>query len=252
MSCREMKDWIHGYIDGELDLSKSVEMEQHLRSCPACQMSYAGFRRLSSTLKDESFYHPAPTNLRKMVEARLRGVPAGTAKAPVNFWRWMPAFSALALVAAAVVLFVNVRTHPAEEELLMAEIVSAHVRSLMPGHLTDVESSDQHTVKPWFNGRLDFSPQVRDLAASGFPLDGGRLDYIKSRPVASLVFHRQKHFINLFIWPQSQGSGMRPVQVSKQGYNLLHWSAAGMSFWAVSDLNMAELRQFARLQQAPG
>jgi anti-sigma factor RsiW len=129
------------------------------------------------------------------------------------------------------------------------EIISGHVRSLMADHLTDVASSDQHTVKPWFNGKLDFSPPVKDLSDHGFPLVGGRLDYLENRPVAALVYRHRKHFINLFIWPSAHGSDIGKKTLASDGYNLIHWEESGMVYWAVSDLNIGELQEFAQLIQ---
>ncbi|HET6267936.1 MAG TPA: anti-sigma factor, partial [Acidobacteriota bacterium] len=139
----------------------------------------------------------------------------------------------------------------ATNELVAQEILSSHVRSLMPGHLTDVVSSDQHTVKPWFNGKLDFSPPVRDFTAQGFPLVGGRLDYVNHREVAALVYTRNKHVINVFLWPSSETASKEPRPSTLQGYHIVEWTGSGMTHYVVSDLNEAELQEFIKLLQSP-
>jgi len=174
---------------------------------------------------------------------------------PRNRWRSPPiarpargaartglaSFGVGAALAASLVLAVR----PANDGGVVAALVDDHVRSLQPGHLTDVISTDRHTVKPWFDGKLDFAPPVKDLAAQGYPLVGGRLDYLGGRPVAALAYQHGKHPINLFIWPERAGAEA-PVDTARNGYNVLHWSADGMSLWAVSDLEQDELAEFER------
>jgi anti-sigma factor RsiW len=165
-------------------------------------------------------------------------------------WRWLSIPVSLAFVAIMIWAFEPVLTGPFRNDFLTQEIISSHVRSLMADHLTDVASSDQHTVKPWFNGKVDFSPPVKDLADHGFPLVGGRLDYIANKPVAALIYHHRKHFINLFIWPSKEGLNLGEKTVTHQGYNLIHWNKSGMTYWAVSDLNDSELQEFVQLIQS--
>ena len=135
----------------------------------------------------------------------------------------------------------------AEADVVAREVLTSHLRSLMPGHLMDVISTDQHTVKPWFDGRIDFSPPVNDFAADGFRLVGGRLDYLDGRPVAALVYQRRKHIVNVFVWPASDGSQSAVESTAHDGYNLLHWRRGGMNYWMASDLNAQEMRDFAHL-----
>jgi anti-sigma factor RsiW len=155
--------------------------------------------------------------------------------------------ASMALLAVIIVRLGPWPFKHSQEDLLAQEVLSSHVRSLMASHLTDVPSTDQHTVKPWFDGKLDFAPPVQDLSGQGFPLVGGRLDYLEDRPVAALVYQRRKHFINLFIWPAAQDSEQRTIV--RQGYNILHWTRGGMTYWAVSDVNASELNEFAQILQ---
>jgi anti-sigma factor RsiW len=244
MSCGERADLLQAYVDGELDLVRSLEMEQHLSQCPDCTAAAESQRALQSALRDPAMYFEPPKHLEKRIRAEL-----GTAERVTTTrrfgWRWLAAAAALPSMALAGALLVMSRT-PSAGDLLDQEIVSAHVRSLLANHLTDVSSSDQHTVKPWFDGRLDFSPEVRDLASDGYPLVGGRLDYVGQRTVAALVYRRRQHSINVFVWPEPEEKGGGAGETSTRGYNLIRWSRSRTSYSAVSDLNLAELRIFVR------
>jgi anti-sigma factor RsiW len=201
--------------------------------------------RLSAAIKKHATYHQAPDLLRKRVERSVR--TAG--KSPGRLSGWRPLMGA---VAASVVLSLTLSTlivHHVQGDKLEAHILASHVRSLQVDHLTDVASSDQHTVKPWFAGKIDFSPPVRDLREQGFPLEGGRLDYLDGRTVAALVYKRHQHVINVFVWPDSASAAEHLG--SRDGFNVLHWSDDGFAYWAVSDLNATELREFAQLLKAP-
>ena len=172
--------------------------------------------------------------------------PAVAATAPrfSSWWhRWWSNGASFGLGAACAAALAVLLVMPAMPPGLTDQIIAGHVRALQPGHLQDVASEDRHTVKPWFDGRLDFAPPVKDLVAERFPLTGGRLDYLDGRPVAALVYQRDKHIIDLFVWP---GAGDEaPQTAERQGYNIVHWSQGGMNFWAVSDVEMAQLKQFA-------
>ncbi len=248
MDCGEIGDLIHGYLDSELDLAQSLEIEQHLGSCPACSLAYANNLSLRKAIARSSLCYEAPESLRKRVCSAVRQASRAEAGPRRLEWRWKLLWASLGAVAAMLLLVFTYRTtRPAAENLIVQETLSAHVRSLMPGHLVDVASSDQHTVKPWFNGRLDFSPPVRDLAADGFSLAGGRLDYIGNRAVAALVYQRHRHIISLFIWPSTHSTSAAEKLLLERGYNLIGWTQSDMTYWAVSDVNVSELRQFVNL-----
>ena len=251
MGCQETQNLMHGYIDGELDLLNNLQVEQHLQDCPACARDHQNNQALRSALSTSSLYFNAPANLQKRVRSSVRAGVKGETKPGMLSWRWLVVGGSLALISIIILGLVYIQSSPARDELLAQEVVSGHVRSLMANHLTDVPSTDQHTVKPWFDGKLDFSPPVTDLTAQGFILVGGRLDYIGNRPVAALVYQRRQHFINLFIWPEAIESGSRNKIAVRQGYNLIYWKRAGMAYWAVSDLNINELQEFALALQTP-
>ena len=249
MNCPQTQPLIALYADGELDAARVLELEQHLRDCPACAAAWRELQSMKKAMRSESLYFPAPAELRRNLLAELRiQTGAQSPEKPWSFWRWnwlTTAMSGTAAVCLALLLTVSL-SRPSAQDQLAQELVSGHVRSLMANHALDVVSTDQNTVKPWFDGKLDFAPPVKDLATQEFPLIGGRLDYIANRPVAALVFQRHKHIINVFIWPDG-GNATTPASISpRQGYNLIHWSQAGMTCWAVSDLNEKELLEFAR------
>jgi anti-sigma factor RsiW len=240
---------LHAYLDGELDLVRSLEFEEHLKGCPDCAQELWTQRKLRETFRTGNLYERAPESLQARIRWALPREPKVVEMPRRSFWNW-------AAVAAAIVLvvFFSLRMLPgllgrSHDELVAQEVVASHIRSLQPGHLMDIESTDQHTVKPWFNGKIDFSPPVKDFAEDGFPLIGGRLDYIDQRPAAALVYQRHKHLINLYVWPEAEKREKRARSESRQGYNIVIWQGGGMYFCAVSDLNSGELQQFAQLLQ---
>jgi anti-sigma factor RsiW len=247
MNCDRVRLLLNGYVDGELDLVSSLDIEEHLRSCAACSNHYRLLTSLHIAASNKALYRPAPSSLQKRVLSSF-------AKASPTLPAWLSPpwnlFTAVLVVfLLAVVGFLGRGLFTPQSETSLAEQVqTAHVRSLMANHLMDVASTDQHTVKPWFNGKLDFSPPVADLASQGFPLIGGRLDYLDGQPVAALVYQRNKHYINLFIWPSTEPQ--EDLQSSAHhGYRLFHWNQSGMTFWAVSDVETIELGTFVQLFQ---
>ena len=247
MSCQQTPELMHAYLDGELDLVKSIEMEKHLASCQTCAQSYQGMRSLQAAVRNDALRFQPPPDLEKRLRATVRREDKTENKPALYRWRWLIAGTLCGAVLVVALSLAGMFSRPSPEDLLAQEVVSSHVRSLMANHLTDVPSSDQHTVKPWFDGKLDFSPTVKDLSQQGFPLTGGRLDYVGNRPVAALVYLRRQHPINLFVWPATQAPAMSDKVLERQGYNLVRWTDGGMTYWAVSDLNLAELQQFAQL-----
>jgi len=247
--CQDAHKLIQPYLDGELDLVRSLEIEAHLHDCQTCAQAYHELRSLHSAVSDTALRFEPPAALRNRVRSAIRNESEVTNRSSRLSWRWMiPAvwFAVLVIIAWGLIVLLS---RPSTSDLMAQEIVSSHVRSLMEKHLTDVPSSDQHTVKPWFDGRLDFSPPVKDLASAGFSLVGGRLDYIGNRPVAALVYQHRQHYINVFVWPSTAASDVSGKALVRQGYNLISWTNAGMNYWAISDLNLAELQQFVQLLQ---
>jgi anti-sigma factor RsiW len=248
MTHSELELQMDAYVDGELALRDAREFEAHLKGCRDCTRLHDARVALGAAIRAEVPALRAPDGLRTQVRAALRsaaGVPVTPSTMPPLGWRWLALAASLALVAVG---SWQVASNRAAEAALSDQVLTGHVRSLMPGHLTDVVSSDQHTVKPWFNGKLDFSPPVYDFAGRGYPLIGGRLDYLGDRPVAALVYGRRQHLINVFLWPATQqGPADERAAGTRQGYHLLHWTTPDYVYWVVSDLGTAELDEFAGL-----
>ena len=289
VNCTEARALLHAYADGELGLESALEFERHLEQCVDCTRERAALAALSAALGDPALRFSAPDALRRRVGAALAGEATTTAaataaglRAPSDStaaWRrgwsvgrgdgggllgwtagWVVAGAALAMLALVMFNGSRGRWRPfrngalvdgrAPADVIAREVLTSHLRSLMPGHLMDVVSTDQHTVKPWFDGRVDFSPPVADFAAAGFRLIGGRLDYVDGRPVAALVYQRRKHIVNVFVWPSPDGSQSAVESTAHDGYNLLHWRRGGMNYWMASDLNAQEMSNFAGLLRA--
>jgi len=251
MNCAEFEVLLHALIDGELDAGHARDVEAHVADCPGCGEKLAAFRTMHDVMSAAPLKETAPAHLRDRIEALLatpasRVVSIRQLMQPTrrSFFGGFAMGSALsAAVAASLVLTVIRRD---QEQTIADEVVSAHIRSLQAGHLMDVETSDRHTVKPWFNGRVDIAPPVVDLTAESFTLLGGRLDYIDGEPVAAIVYQRRKHVINLFVAQHLGARHTRTIADSIQGYNVRHWSQDGLDFWAISDLASDELNEFVQ------
>ena len=254
MDCTKAQALRHAYLDGEIDPADASELEEHLRGCADCAAAFRADRELSAAIKLEAPRYRAPELLR----ARIRSEVARRERRRFGELRllavgWNPAAIAASLMLAVIMSSAVTRSVVTEGGMdgTADAVVASHIRSLMADHLIDVKSSDQHTVKPWFNGKLALSPPVPDLAAAGFPLIGGRLDYLDDHPVAALVYRRQQHVINVLVSAANGGRDARPAPAAERGYNLLRFTQGGMDFWVVSDLNTAELGEFtARFKTA--
>jgi len=244
MKCEEAEVLLHALIDDELDAGHARAIETHVAACRRCAAQLRDYRDMRGALTRTKLSFDAPAELKRRIDARL---PAPARPDRRSLLKGFAAGAGLSSAIAAGVLIAVMRTD--RDSRIMAEVVSAHLRSLQADHLTDVLSSDQHTVKPWFNGRLDVAPPVVDLTALGFTLIGGRLDYIDGKPVAALVYRRRAHVINLFVTERAndqRGATMETVQ----GFNVRHWGESGLSLWAISDLNAEELEDFGRKFEA--
>lgn len=243
MTCELNASALHAYFDNELDAVRAAEFERHLETCPGCKASLQDLSALRDGLRKSDLYQVASSRLRSQIVQQM----ASESRVPGVRWNfWVPVFSAAVIVIAlaAGVLFLQPHNHSAR---LQAELIDAHIRSLQANHLTDVQSTDQHTVKPWFDGKLEFIPPVSDFSQQGFPLIGGRLDFVGGHNVAALVYGRRKHVINLFAWPAADSSTTLSGNGSREGYNWLGWKAGDMQFCLVSDASPNDLRELQSL-----
>ncbi len=242
MDCTDCRAALHPYVDGELPPEARGAMAAHLAGCANCRELVDEATAWQRAVRRHATRYQAPESLRRELRA-MQG--AARRPSPVLAWRGMAMAASLVLAVALSSAMTAYLVAPPSDSGLVQDLVSDHVRSLMADHLTDVVSSDQHTVKPWFLGRLDYAPPVDDPAQQSFPLVGGRLDYLGNRPVAALVYRHEKHPINVFVFPSDEPSGISQ-HLTRSGYNILHWTADGMAYWAVSDLNAAELKDFEK------
>lgn len=246
MTCDEAEILLHALIDGELDAGHTREVENHVAGCPRCAALLRDYREMSKAMAGPGVRYSAPSVLRQRVEAALPQPQARPNRRAVL--RGFAMGSAVSALAATGLVAIVLRRD--DEERIQSEMVSAHLRSLQAGHLTDIISTDQHTVKPWFNGRLDVAPPVADLTAQGFTLIGGRLDYVDARAIGAVVYKRRQHIINLFV-AQTASTERRPARIDTvRGFNIRHWSDRGLDYWAVSDLGRDELADFGEKFEA--
>jgi anti-sigma factor RsiW len=254
----EAKVLMQAALDGELDAVTQFRFDAHLAACPGCTAEHARLKALSTAIHTQATRHTAPAALRAaLIKALpLDGGGLGEGEMPpqakvIPFRRWVRPAGAGFAVGAALAASLAVLIDTRNADIVLADnIVTAHVRALQPGHLTDIQVSDQHQVKPWFDGKIDFAPPVKELGDQGFDLVGGRLDYIDNRPAAVVVYRRKLHMIDLFVTRTGHDAGhtdaLPVAHGTPSGYNVVHWSDGGQDYWAISDLNRSELGDFAK------
>jgi anti-sigma factor RsiW len=245
MTCEETEILLHALIDGELDAGHARELEDHIAGCPRCAAQLLSYRQMSKAVARADLRYTAPPELRRRIEASLPKTQAPNRRAVLRGFAMGSAVSAIAATGLVAIVL-----RGDDEQRIMSEVVSAHLRSLQAGHLTDVLSTDQHTVKPWFNGKLDVAPPVVDLTAQGFTLIGGRLDYVDTRPTGAIIYRRRSHVINLFVAQTASAQRHLAKPETIQGFNIRRWSERGLNYWAVSDLAADELAEFGEKFEA--
>jgi anti-sigma factor RsiW len=255
MNCDDSRTYLPAYLDDELDVAESLRVQKHLTECGNCRQAQDEQLALRSALRDPDMYARPSADFSKRIEAAVRRAAKEEARSHRSAWfeslrfgslRWVPAAAVLVVMTTIGAFLVMNSGRSSHQELIASAVLAGHIRSLQPGHLIDVPSSDRHTVKPWFQGRLDFSPPVPDLSELGWTLIGGRLDYVDGQPVAVIVYQRRMHNINVFLWPNHGSADDAIRQQDAQGYQILHWNGAEMTYWVVSDLNNAELLELAQ------
>jgi anti-sigma factor RsiW len=258
LRCEDVQEVIDAFVDHETHAVTGLEIDEHLQICSSCSITRQNREVLRSLIRRRSagpytrryfLYHETPVHLGPQIRSALRTEIRSEANRRPGARRWIAAAASIALTAVSILSITLVSRRHSSEYLLAREVISSHVRSFMGNHLTDVLSSDEHTIKTWFNGKLDFAPSVENLADKEFTLLGGRIEYMRNRPIAVLVYRRREHIINLFTWPSSNDSDSADKTMTCQGYNLSSWTASGMDCWAASDLDANELRGFAQAFQ---
>lgn len=253
MQCADCNPLLDAYLDGELAERERASVREHLAGCADCSRDLAALERASSLAQEHLVHYEAPDVLKARIASAIAGERAGeaaggapTARVTTGRRWWLLAAAGLLIALASWGLTYAVMRGSSRSQDLADAVLASHIRSLQPGHLTDVQSTNEHNVKPWFNGRVNLSPKVPTLDSAGFPLVGGRLDYLDGRVVAAVVYARRQHLINVDTWPE-QGPNESPTSNSAQGYHLIHWRSDNVEYWVVSDLESGELSQFVSL-----
>ncbi len=247
MDCEVIAKNLEAYVDGELTLSDRRDLEEHLDDCDACTSRLDNMRALQKLIRSAD-HRNAPATLKRNIQKQMKDY-TGEDNKSTGWLGWIGiAGGSLALGSLTTWIIMTFMLATSLPLQLVDEIISSHVQSLMVDHVTDVMSTDKHTIKPWFNGRIDYSPNIRNLESNGFELVGGRLDYIQGKAVSALVYKRREHIINFFVLNNTTDRSQLALNtIQRQGYNLIHWSSGRLDYWVISDLNEKELTEFTRL-----